>query len=234
MHEIGHKHESNGLFLALIGDVVASRAIEDRLGFQDRLKRALAAANREVGDPSLAAPLALTAGDEFQGLFRRGAPALDALIRLSEELAPVRLAFGLGVGGLSTGASVQVAEMDGPVFHRARAALERVRKGDGWAAVEGLGEVSDRAAGALFGLLHALRSRWTGKQMAYVRAARVELQKDVAARFGVSPSVVSESLKAAAFDAAREGEAALGALLSAFGPEAEPGRDSVVYPEGSE
>jgi hypothetical protein len=54
------------------------------------------------------------------------------------------------------------------------------------------------------------------------------LRKDVAARFGVSPSVVSESLKAAAFDAVREGEEALVTMLSEFGSKAEFKSDSAA------
>jgi len=54
----------------------------------------------------------------------------------------------------------------------------------------------------------AQRKSWTEKQGHYCIAARQSKQKDVARQFDVSPSVVSESLKAARCEDLMEAERA--------------------------
>jgi len=74
-------------------------------------------------------PLALTIGDEFQGLYRNLADVLEATlsIRLSLHLrADVR--FGIGWGPLTTYDEKRAPfEQDGPAWWAAREAIERVR-----------------------------------------------------------------------------------------------------------
>ncbi len=215
MVRFGPKTES--LHVALIGDLVASRELSDRGRVQRRLKAILEDLNLRLGRKSLAAPLALTAGDEFQGLLRSPDAAVAILVRLAEDLFPLRIIYGLGRGTLSTPVGRQVAALDGPCFHRARGAIEIARAQGRWLVADGFGAPSDQILSSLFRLMDAIRAGWTEKQMRYAREARGMLRKDVAARFKVSPSVVSESLKASSFDAVRDGEEAARALLASFG-----------------
>lgn len=214
MNEFGKYDELS--WGALIGDVVGSRELEDRAGFQERLKGELLRLNRRLGPDALATPLALTAGDELQGLFHRYSSMVIVLRELSERLHPVRIVYGVGFGPLSIPPGPQVALLDGPCFHAARRALERSRREDRWATVEGLGDPEDQVLGALLQLVDGLRGGWTAKQNRYAAAARGRLQKDVAAMFDVSPSVVSESLRSARAETVAEGEAAAIALLEQF------------------
>jgi len=222
--------------LALIGDVRGSRAHPDRAALQRRLKEALETANREH-TPSV--PLAITAGDEFQGLLapERAGLAVDLLVELGERLHPVELAFGLGWGTLATprGATTSVSELDGPCFHRARNALDRAKTDSTWAALEGFGPALDGLVTGTFGLMAVIRGGWTGKQAVYVRDARhAERYKDVAERHSVVPSVITESLQSAHFKALLRAEDGLRLALAAlagggtgFGAAREPGRDSL-------
>lgn len=241
-------------YLALIGDVVGSRGLEDRAGVQRRLRRLLEALSRELGAPAegdlgggspadrdaarrvkrdgppLAAPLAVTAGDEIQGLLLRPGAAVDVLVRLADGLHPVRIAWGLGAGELETDLGGDVSLLDGPCFHRARSAVERATKDGAWARAVGLGPAVDRGVSALFRLMGAVRGGWTETQARYVRTVRGRLQKEVAERFDVSPSVVSESLKAARYRELAEAEEAARALLARFGAGAEAAPDSPPAP----
>lgn len=214
MDEFGKYDELS--WAALIGDVVGSRELDDRAGFQERLKGELLRLNRRLGPAHLASPLALTAGDELQGLFHRYSSMVIVLRELSERLHPVRIVYGMGFGPLSIPPGPQVALLDGPCFHEARTALERSRREDRWATVEGLGDPEDQVVGALLQLVDGLRRGWTSKQNRYAAASRDRLQKEVAAMFDISPSVVSESLKSARAEAVAEGEAAAIALLDQF------------------
>ena len=216
-------------YVALIGDVVGSRRSPDRRALQRRLRLGIEGINTRMGG-RLSSPLALYGGDEVQGLLARPEGCVEIVVELSETIFPERLVFGLGYGTVSTELSPEVAQIDGPCFHRARSALEDVR-GETWLKASGFGATTDTALTALFGLMAAIRSRWTEKQQIYVRAARRTSQKLVAEELGVSPSTVSESLRASSFAAVREGEQAARVLLAQFGPEDESAVDSGEQPK---
>lgn len=217
MIEFGGKDEA---FLALIGDVVSSRQVERRALLQHELERATERANEILG-PALAAPLTLTAGDEIQGLFRDPAAVVDAVVEVADAVFPARLVHGLGLGPLETDLGPDPALLDGPCFHLAREALLEARGEGSWLVARGLHEPGDVIVSALFRLLGELRSRWTEIQADHVRHARGLPQKEVAERLGKAESTVSESLKAAGFQAMLEGESALREALIKFGRKAE-------------
>ncbi len=224
MTEFGKKGE---LFLALIGDVEASRQVENRARLQRELERATARVNQVLG-PALASPLTLTAGDEVQALFRDPAAAVDAVVEVADAVFPARLVHGLGLGPLETDLGPDPALLDGPCFHRARQALQEARGEGSWLVARGLQEPGDAVVSALFRLLGELRSRWTEIQAEHVRHARERPQKEVAERLRKAESTVSESLKAAGFQAVLEGEKALRMALGEFGRGAEAVIDSGV------
>lgn len=221
------------VYLALIGDVRGSRTAEDRADLQRRLTEAVAAANDAV-PAGFAAPLRITAGDEVQGLLAAPGAAVGVLAGVEDRVRPATLDWGLGFGPLTTDPGADPAALDGPCFHAARAALESARAEDAWGAVRGLVPPLGAVASSLLRLMGTIRREWTDKQAGYVRDARHQLQKDVAAAHDVSPSVVSESLKAAHFRVILDAEESLAALLEAAG--ADPGRhvDSVAGPNSSE
>jgi transcriptional regulator len=67
---------------------------------------------------------------------------------------------------------------------------------------------------AILRLTGDLRAAWTDRQCEIVRIRRTTpLQKDVAERLGVSPSVVCEVLRAARHDAIQEAEEAARVIL---------------------
>lgn len=107
---------------------------------------------------------------------------------LSDAAFPLRLAMGLGWGG-GRGADYAVTASE--------KALAMARERGSWLVALGLDEADDAAVSSLFEMMGTLRGTWTARQQATVRAARGRLQREVAREFGVSPSVVSESLKAA-------------------------------------
>ena len=215
------------VFLALIGDVEASRQIEQRARLQRELERAAARVNEVLG-PALAAPLTLTAGDEIQALFRDPSAAVDAVVEVADAAFPARLVHGLGLGPLETDLGPDPALLDGPCFHLAREALQVARGEGSWLVARGLREPGDATVSALFRLLGELRSRWTEIQAEHVRHARDRPQKKVAEQLRKAESTVSESLKAAGFQAVLEGERALRAALREFARKAEPVSSSVV------
>ncbi len=220
MNQFGRSGESSSHPVAFIGDVVASRSVSDRQTLQEKLDRLVSEAG--AGDPT-GSPIALTAGDEVQGINVAGPEhILPTLVLLTEALLPTRIVFGVGKGELDADLGGHVAHMDGPCFHRARAAAAEARKRGRWVVASGFGSPEDEILNALFELMHSHRGRWTPTQTAYAREARTrELRKDVAAHFGVNPSVVTESLQSAAFDAIRRGEDSVARILAGTGTDFE-------------
>jgi len=115
--------------VALIGDVVQSRAQRDRQALHDELEAVLGDTNAAV--PALDAAV-ITVGDEFQGVYRTLGAALAASFRIRVLIhgrADVR--FGLGRGSVTTLDRVRGIH-DGPAYWAARdaitAAEERARR----------------------------------------------------------------------------------------------------------
>ncbi|MEZ5063307.1 MAG: SatD family protein [bacterium] len=219
-------------YFAVIGDLVASRESADRPRLQERLRAILGEVGPALADRSLRAGPSISAGDSFQALFDApdapgdsrgpaGAGVVELLREVSERLEPDPVAFGLGFGEVTTPViGVPVHEVDGPCFHRARAALAVAKREDRWAfalAHDPEGDAVVSWVSAVNATLRAAgdqRRRWTERQREVVRARRAgRLQKEVAEELDVSPSVVSEVLKAARFDLVLELDAAAATLL---------------------
>lgn len=229
MTRSGYSAESRR-FLAVIADVQGSRDIADRAAFQRRLVKTLKRVNSMFRGERLPANFRITAGDEIQGLLANPADLVDVTAALADELHPVRLVFGAGWGHLATDLAADVATLDGPCFHAARRSVTQASRQGTWVQVEGFGDVEDEAVSAVFFLIGALRDGWTATQTKYARATRGKLQKHVAEHFDVSPSVISESLKSARFEAVLAGERALRSLLTRFGDFAEVYERSAKIP----
>lgn len=184
-------------YAALIGDIRGSRQLDDRAGTQQALDEALAELNEQLAAP-LAADLVITTGDEFQGLFASPGAATEAIGRLDERFPELAFAFGLGWGSLETSLEPEAVGMDGPCFHRARAAIEAAEDETAGIAVRGFGTEADDHASAMLALVQATRSDWTQVQSRYALAVRdADTQQAVAEAFERSKSSVSESLTAA-------------------------------------
>ena len=186
--------------------------------------------------PAFEARPQLTAGDEIQCLFGRPEAVMVLIQELTDRLygAPLEqgIAFGLGWGTLSTigsqdelqAAYDRVSILDGECFHHAREALKQARKERCWAVCRGFGAPFDDVLTSLFRLMGAIREGWTGTQawLTYVRR-KYPTQKETAedplglfereSRSLIGASAISQSLKAARYNAVRAGEDAVQALL---------------------
>lgn len=205
------------IYLALIGDVVHSKQSGDRAALQSRLSGTLERLN-DVFRRELASGFVLTVGDEFQGLLASGAGLTRLLSQLRTAAHPEGLRFGLGIGPLSTPLRQPAIGMDGPCFHRARAAIERAAAEATAVEVESAGPAP---AFAIFASLEAaLRTGWTDRQRQVLDLAMTgQSGRSIARSLGISPSAVSQHLHAADHDriaaASAAWESAVGLALKA-------------------
>ena len=181
-------------YLAVIGDVVQSRATDDRQRLQDRLSQGLDRVN-EQHSGILAARFVLTLGDEFQGLLSSSEPLIQLLGQLRAAAHPAELRFGLGIGALHTELRPEALGMDGPCFHRARSAIERARERSTPLEAE---TPESRPVLEVYSLLYGeLRGRWTTRQRQVHDLSMSGLDgRTIAETLDISPSAVSQHLRA--------------------------------------
>lgn len=193
--------------------------------------RAIREAEANLGEGILAAPVQIERGAAVQALFRRAAGVAGFVAHLSDAMHPLRWVAGLGFGLVDARTRGESIVLDGPALDRARAALWTARRDRRSAVAVGFGSPEDEVLASLFELCEQIRGGWTERQAETVRAARALKGKEVAERFGVSPSVVSESLKAASFRPLVRAEAAMAELLDRFGNEGIWRGPNVVFPD---
>ena len=194
--------------LVLTADLVASRKVADREALQATLLKTLKTLNRRFR-AIVGVPLSVSAGDEFQGLFRPDGEIIRLIDALQRELHPVRARVGIGIGGISTGLRRRSQEMDGEAFLLARQALDATRRQspDAWLWFRTPDEEFDLAANAIALLLGLAKSRW--KPLHWRRAALRDKgwsEQRIARREGVTHVAVSLSLRSAGYAAVRQAQ----------------------------
>ena len=188
----------------LIGDLVSSRRSADRTGLHARLSEALTEVNRTC-DPI--SPLRITVGDEYQGTFASPGAAVRAAWRVRVRMLPeCDVRQGLGYGEVRV-LQEQPRVEDGPGWWLARDAVHAVevaqdRPATSWRRtafrtsatdprpeapwVEAVLVLCDRAVGGLsprsLSVLHGLLE---GRS-----------QREMATALGISPSAVSQRVRA--------------------------------------
>lgn len=115
-------------YLTVICDLKGSKRLKDRDAIQHRLIGTLKEANGRFG-PIIAAPFLITMGDEWQGLLHYPCDYRVVLDFFRAELDGLDFYAGLGVGGVSVhDFELTVNQLDGPAFHKARAAVSLAKR----------------------------------------------------------------------------------------------------------
>jgi len=188
----------------LIGDLIGSRVSDDRRALHARFERALAEVN-ELFDPPT--PMRMQVGDEYQGVFASLGDALCASLLVRLALRPEGdIRHGIGRGDVEVlGTSPRVE--DGPGWWAARAAIERVERAEGRAATRTLrtAYVADLSApdadeplvNAGLLLRDELISGLSERSLSVLRGLLAgQTQRDLAEELGISPSAVSQRVRA--------------------------------------
>lgn len=221
--------------VAVIADVADSRRVGDFPGRRDRLLADLSRRHRLRGWIGL--DYAVTAWDEFQGLWHEPSTLPAAVWDLWKAFQPMSLRLALGIGQIERvpGHGKQDAlnkVVTGPAFYRAREALDALdspRHGMSRVRVRVAAEDARIADGcnAVLRLADALTQDITERQWEVIgHYEQCGRQTEVAEALEVSESTVSRSLASARY---REIHASLTELeqwLAAVIGDTEPGVDS--------
>ena len=190
--------------VTVIGDLVGSRRGDDRAALHQRFEQAIGAINTEFGPP---VPLRMGLGDEFQGIFASLGAAIAATLRIRMALLPdVDLRQGIGWGRVLVLAEEPRVE-DGPGWWAARAAIETVegyeRKAPlravrtAYVAAEGEAGPEPALVNAALMARDQVVSRLSERSMSVLDGLmRGRRQQDIADDLGISPSAVSQRIRA--------------------------------------
>jgi hypothetical protein len=186
--------------IALIGDIVDSKSIQHRAPFQRRLGQILAARTKEAA--GLASPFTLTLGDEFQAVYRAGRTLCRDILEIMASIHPVRVRFAIGVGPLSTRLnSKQALGMDGPAFHRARAAMLKLKDSGRFVHVNADNEEKWALANHTLALVSHHLESWSQMRLRIlVGLLRERSVRELETTLKISKVAIYKNINAAALD----------------------------------
>lgn len=117
---------SNHHVIALVGDLVKSREIPNRVTFDKRLLEKMR--HRSKKNHNILSPYTLI-GDEIQAVYKRAEMIFEDCMNILEEIYPERMRFSFGVGELIKPINpTHAIEMDGPAFYCARDGINELKK----------------------------------------------------------------------------------------------------------
>ncbi|HTX69050.1 MAG TPA: hypothetical protein VMH50_07865 [Thermoleophilia bacterium] len=201
------KRRETRVIAVVFADVVGAGAAE-----REKLRGVLERVN-QLFRPAIAEPFGLSGDDRVDGALADPAQTPLCLSVLREQLAPLQLRAGVGVGTVDHLRDAATTDRD--PYSIARRALQLVIRDKGLTRYLGTGDAGDVLLGALCRLVDPLIRARTDKQWEAIAAYR-ELghQREVAERLGVTRQSVGDRLSAGNRRAVEEADAAVAAYLS--------------------
>lgn len=198
-----HFHENP--YIAIIGDIKASKRIDNRSEVQRKLNQALDRVNERFSS-NIESKFTVTLGDEFQGLLTDGSSVMHIISEIEREMHPLKIRFGIGIGRITTDIDRERAiGADGPGYHMARNAIDYLKdnekKKQTAATAIRLESEGDRLTevellNTVFSLMYAIKQSWSDRQREIIwdLLEHRDNQSDVAERQGIRQPSVHKSL----------------------------------------
>lgn len=179
-------------YLVLIGDMEASREIEDRKDAQVKFKDACKKINQRRQYYGVVSPLMVTLGDEFQGVLSKPGKLWELITQLELDMFDIcQIRFSVGFGEISTELNPRSSlGMDGKAFYLAREGIESLRKRNGVYGVAGLGS-EQRLVQYALDLWSSARRKWNYNRMVtFCRLLEGVSVPKIASELGVTEQAV--------------------------------------------
>lgn len=187
-------------YLVIIGDIVASKEITDRLNFQKKFTDVLVKPNRTFHN-SMISPLTLTIGDEFQAVLWEAMYLFNIMGMIEREIPSVSLRYGIGLGKIDTEINSESAiGMDGPAFHYARTAVETARKEGTIYHFKCDDDILQDRINVMLGWLDITLKKWTlQRKEIFYQYNEKKTQQEIARVMGITQPAVSQNINDKAF-----------------------------------
>lgn len=204
------------LFTVLSADLIDSRHAHDREALAARIEAVLT----DLGQREWwrAPPMTTRGIDEMSAVLARPERAYDAAFELNLAIWPARFRVALADGALDINPHSPVAaDVDGPAYHAAAAAIGRAREEErAFALALSRVEAPQRDLVEALAHLHdTLMQRWSRRALPALRLYHAGLtQEQVAERLAVTQQAVSAMLGRAHWQQMAQARAAIAAALS--------------------
>ena len=192
-------------YIAVIGDIIESKKLEDRFEIQIKLKNVLEYVNNRYAK-DIESKFMITLGDEFQGLLKTGDYIIDLIEYIQISMFPVQIRFGIGIGKIETEINRQVPfGADGSAYHNARNMINDLKKSEKknkmssaniMIASDGDHEDPVLLINTILSLCTAIRQNWTDlqREVAFDCILNGDNQREVAMRLNTIQSSVQRAL----------------------------------------
>jgi len=193
-------------YVAIIGDIIGSRNIENRNEVQNKLKDVLNHVNNKYAE-DISAKFTITLGDEFQGLLSAGRYVMDIIQFIERKMYPVKMRFGVGIGKITTDIHSDLAiGSDGPAYYLARNMINELKlsekknkspKSNIKVTFENQNNI-EALLNTTLALCTVIKNSWTDRQrtVVYDYMEFEDQQKNMASRLGITQSSVQKSIAA--------------------------------------
>lgn len=197
-------------YVAIIGDIVDSKNINNRKSIQRKFKNVLTEINAKFSE-DIASQFTITLGDEFQGLLKNRDNIMKIICEIEMAMSPIELRFGIGIGGVSTDINFDNSpEIDGPAYHRARKMIKEMeskkfqyteRHTNIMICSEENNIEIDELLNSILSVCTALKSKWTDRQkeIIYAFLSNDENQYKAAHILNIGQPSVNKALSKARF-----------------------------------
>lgn len=191
--------------IAIIGDLIDSKNIENRFVVQERLKEILEEVNRYYRE-YIVSKWTITLGDEFQVLMRPNLKLFEMLDLISYKMRPNKIRYGIGLGDIKTSINYEESiGADGPAYWNARKAIESIHDNNNYGNSKTAfisGSSNDEIINNLLAYTDWMEERWTDSQREILYylidnnmyGEKFE-QKKVAKALNISQSAMSRRVK---------------------------------------
>ena len=188
-------------YIAIIGDIIESKKLEDRFESQLKLKNVLENVNTQYSD-DIESKFMITLGDEFQGLLENGKNAIKIIEYIQIKMYPVQIRFGIGIGRIETEINrLMPFGADGSAYHNARKMInvlkyteKKNKTSDANIMISSDGDHADLELliNTILSLCTTIKQKWTERQreIAFDCILHGDNQKEAAVRLNsIQPSI---------------------------------------------
>ncbi|MGO3733099.1 MAG: SatD family protein [Vagococcus sp.] len=199
------------MYIAIIGDIIESKKLENRNEVQRLLMSCLDEINSTYYE-TIKSKFTITLGDEFQGLCVASEHTLEIIDRIKFKMAPVQIRFGIGIGEIQTEINPNASiGADGPAYWKAREAIELAHLDNDISSSRTVVKFSRQMPLETL-LNHSLRatdyieSRWRATQYEVVKFCVLDVgyslkinQSKLAKKLNISNQAVNQRLKSSGY-----------------------------------
>lgn len=205
----------NDCYIAIIGDIIDSRELKERMQVQKQLNQTLNEINTIYKD-SISSDFIITLGDEFQGLLRQGTYTMQIIMKIEKSMNPVKIRFGVGIGEITTDINRNMSiGADGPAYYNARDAINELKsretqKSVSYSDIRFCGGRENEDVVLLINntltLMYVIKSGWSERQKEVIDELLDgnRSQREIALKLDITESTVSTNLNRGNYHAFRE------------------------------